>query len=380
MFPFGTRRSAKRAVRRGAAQLTKLLTAAAKPPRSAVRTKPKAAAKVAGIKKAGAPKTGTPKTGTPKTGATVRARKADASRKAPGRFVAIDQLRVHTIVRGRGRPVVLLHGNGTMAEDFAICGLIERLATRYRVIAIDRPGFGHTARPRARIWTAVEQAALVHRVLEALKVERPLVVGHSWGTLVALALAAGGLRELRGLVLLSGYYYPSRRADVTLSKTLAMPGIGEAARAMMNPAMGRLVAAQAFRHVFRPQAVPPRFEAEFPVEIAMGATQLRASTEDASTMNTAASGLQQTYPRLQLPVAILTGDADAVVDVDEQSRRLHGEIAGSTLKVLPGLGHMIHYAGIGPVERAVDDLMAPAGKAPKAPRMSTPVGAVPGRA
>ncbi|GEO97712.1 alpha/beta fold hydrolase [Methylobacterium haplocladii] len=359
MFPFGTRRSAKRAVRRGAAQLTKLLTATAKPPRTAVRTKPKV--------------------GAPKTGSAVRARKTEASRKAPGRFVEIDQLRVHCIVRGRGRPVVLLHGNGTMAEDFVICGLIERLATRYRVIAIDRPGFGHTARPRARVWTAVEQAQLMHRVLAALKVERPLVVGHSWGTLVALALAAGGLRELRGLVLLSGYYYPSRRADVTMSKTLAMPGIGDAARAMMNPAMGRLVAAQAFRQVFRPQAVPPRFEAEFPVEIAMGPTQMRASTEDASTMNTAASGLQHTYPRLDLPVAILTGDADAVVDIDEQSRRLHGEIAGSTLKILPGLGHMIHYAALGPIDRAIDGLMAPGGRSQKAPRVASRVGAVLGR-
>lgn len=338
MFPFGTRRSARRTVRRGTAGLTKLLTAA-KPPRVA---KPKAHA-------------------TPRT-------KVEPKRKPPGRFVEVDRLRVHCIVRGRGRPVVLVHGNGTMAEDFAVCGLIDRLATRYRVIAIDRPGFGHTARPRARIWTAVEQAALIDCVLTALKVERPLVVGHSWGTLVALALAASGLRELRGLVLLSGYYYPSRRADVTWSKALAMPGVGEAARAMMNPAMGRLVAAQAFRHVFRPEAVPPRFERDFPADIAVSPTQLRASTEDAGTMNSAAGLLQHTYPRLRLPAAILTGDADAVVDPREQSHRLHDAIAGSTLTVLPGLGHMIHYGGIGPVEQAIDGLMAPVGKPEKHPR------------
>jgi hypothetical protein len=59
----------------------------------------------------------------------------------------VDRDEVHVIVRGRGRPVVLVHGNGTMAEDFAICGLIDRLAARYRVIAIDRPGFGYTGRP-----------------------------------------------------------------------------------------------------------------------------------------------------------------------------------------------------------------------------------------
>ncbi len=47
-------------------------------------------------------------------------------------------MRVHAIVRGKGRPVVLIHGNGTMAEDFVICGLVEQLAKHYRVVAIDR--------------------------------------------------------------------------------------------------------------------------------------------------------------------------------------------------------------------------------------------------
>src|SRR5215212_1637968 len=43
-------------------------------------------------------------------------------------------------------------------------------------------------RPRYRAWTASAQAHLVHRVLERFNVERPVIVGHSWGTLVALAL------------------------------------------------------------------------------------------------------------------------------------------------------------------------------------------------
>nr|WP_245439162.1 alpha/beta fold hydrolase [Methylorubrum zatmanii] len=69
---------------------------------------------------------------------------------------------------------------------------------------MDRPGFGYTGRPRHRLWTAQAQAVLLHRVLEQLGVERPLLVGHSWGTIVALALAlaADGRRPLRGLVLL----------------------------------------------------------------------------------------------------------------------------------------------------------------------------------
>ena len=49
------------------------------------------------------------------------------------------------------------------------------------------------------------------------KVERPVVVGHSWGTNAALALALADPAAVRGLVLVSGYYEPTLRADALLS-------------------------------------------------------------------------------------------------------------------------------------------------------------------
>jgi len=286
----------------------------------------------------------------------VKAIKAEQTHRPPGRFVEMDGVRVHYIARGRGRPVVLIHGNGTMAEDFVISGLVDQLATRYRVIAIDRPGFGHTDRPRWRVWTASAQAHLLHRMLERLNVERPVIVGHSWGTLVALALAAAGWRELRGLVLLSGYYYPTRRADVALTAPLAIPGLGDLARSMVPQAVGHLFAPQVFRHVFWPQPVPARFKARFPVEITIDPVQQRASAEDTATLNPAAGLLQPHSSRLRVPMAIITGDIDAIVGARDHSCRLRQQAPESTLTVLPGQGHMIHYSAKGQIGRAADSL------------------------
>jgi pimeloyl-ACP methyl ester carboxylesterase len=336
LFPRLNRRLSRRAVRQVSSGVTKFLKSAAKLSETAART-----------------------------GGTVM-RQARTGGRAPaeepvsrpsGQFVDVDGLQVHYIARGRGRPVVLIHGNGTMAEDFVICGLVDQLAKRYRVIAIDRPGFGHTDRPRHRLWTAAAQARLVHRTLECLNVERPVIVGHSWGTIVSLALAVQPGRELRGLVLLSGYYYRSRRADVAMIAPLAVPGVGDAARSLMPAALGHLLAPQVFRHVFKPQPIPARFKARFPVGLSIHPTQARASAEDTASMNAAAAHLQPHYAKLRLPTAILTGDADAIVEAAAQSCRLHEEIAGSSLTVLPGLGHMIHYAAKGRIVRAVDDIM-----------------------
>ncbi len=289
---------------------------------------------------------------------------AEPSCRAPGRFVELDGVRVHYIARGRGRPVVLLHGNGAMAEEFVISGLVDHLADRYRVIAVDRPGFGHTERPRHRAWTPTAQAELLHAVLERLKVDRPVIDAHSWGTLVALALAIADRRDLRGLLLLSGYYYPTARADVAASTPLAIPLVGDAIRAG-TPHLARAMAPHFFRNVFQPQAVPARFTARFPVDVAFDSRQLRASAEDAALMSSAAAVLRHGYPGLRVPTTIMTGGADRIVDADEQSRRLHEGVAGSRLVVLPGVGHMIHYPAQAKIGRAVDALMAPPAPRPR---------------
>jgi hypothetical protein len=72
-----------------------------------------------------------------------KARRAEREHAPQGSFIEVDGVRIHYLDRGQGTPVLLLHGNAVSAEDFVTSGLIDRLAERYRVIAFDRPGFGH---------------------------------------------------------------------------------------------------------------------------------------------------------------------------------------------------------------------------------------------
>ena len=134
-----------------------------------------------------------------------RARRAERENPPTGRFLDIEGVHLHYFERGEGTPLILPHGNGAMLQDFEISGILAPLAHQYRVIAVDRPGFGHTSRPRSQVWTPKAQADLVHKALIELDVERAIVVGHSWGTLVALSLALDHPADVRGLVLLSGY-------------------------------------------------------------------------------------------------------------------------------------------------------------------------------
>jgi pimeloyl-ACP methyl ester carboxylesterase len=272
-----------------------------------------------------------------------RARKAERAHPPRGRFIEVDGVRVHYLERGEGPPVVLLHGNGAMMVDYEISGILDLAARDHRAIAFDRPGFGYTDRPRRRLWTPAEQAELLHRALTELGIERPIVVGHSWGTLVALALALDHPEDVGGLVLLSGYYFPTSRADVVLLSPPAIPVVGDVMRYTISPLLGRLSARKLIRKIFSPAPVTTRFAAEFPIELSLRPSQIRANAADTALMIPAAAAISGRLGELGLPIGIMAGKEDEIVDVGRHAERLHQELPGSELRLVEGAGHMVHH-------------------------------------
>src|SRR5829696_5883550 len=166
------------------------------------------------------------------------AKKAEFENPPSGRFVEVDGVRLHYVEQGKGEPLVLLHGNGSMIQDFETSGLIALAAKNYRVIVFDRPGYGHSERPRSILWTANAQAGLIHNALSQIGVSRAIVLGHSWGASVAVALALKHESMVKALVLASGYYYPTVRADVVALSGPAVPILGDIVRYTVSPLLG----------------------------------------------------------------------------------------------------------------------------------------------
>jgi pimeloyl-ACP methyl ester carboxylesterase len=279
----------------------------------------------------------------------------EAERRYPpiGRFMTVDGVRLHYIERGQGEPLVLIHGNGTMIQDFLVSGIVDELAKRYRVIIFDRPGYGYSDRPRG-LWTPRAHATLFQAALERLGVSNAVVLGHSWGTLVAVALALQAPQLVRSLVLASGYYFPTLRADVILASPPAIPVIGDVMRYTVSPVVGRVLLPGMIKGMFAPAAVPERFDREFPKDMMLRPLQLRASAEDAAMMTPVTIELREHYRDLKLPVVIITGADDQIADVSRQSERLHHELPASEFIVVPGMGHMIHHLAPDDVIRAID--------------------------
>lgn len=91
------------------------------------------------------------------------------------------------LAAGEGDPVVVMHGWGGRLESMH--PVIECLASAFRVIAIDLPGFGESPAP-AGVWGTPDYAAFVRDLLAGMGIEKVHFVGHSFGAKVALYLAA----------------------------------------------------------------------------------------------------------------------------------------------------------------------------------------------
>jgi pimeloyl-ACP methyl ester carboxylesterase len=280
---------------------------------------------------------------------------AEREHRPVGQTIAIDGVELHYVERGSGTPVVLIHGNTVSLADFEASGLIDRLARDHRVIAFDRPGFGHSTRPRDRLWTPAAQAELLLAALARMGVDRPALVGHSLGTQVALAMALHQPAAVRHLVLLSGYHYPAVRVDAILTAPVALPVLGDALRYTVTALAARAALGGVVKGMFAPVDVPAAFFDVQSREMMLRPSQIGANAQDAAYMMPAAASLAKRYPELRMPVTIMAGAEDVVVDPEAHSVRLHDDIPQSNLVVLPDCGHMVHYAAGEAIAQALTD-------------------------
>lgn len=291
------------------------------------------------------------------------AARAVAEHPPIGRFIEVDGVRLHYVERGTGSPVVLIHGNGSLVQDFIASGLMDMLASRHRVIAFDRPGYGYSARPRGRSFSPEVQAALFVAACDELGVEKPLVVGHSWGTLPALAWALDHPAKLSGLTLLSGYYFGTPRLDAVMTGVAATPVVGDLITQTLLPLQTRVTGPLGLKMVFSPDAVPDDFDDEMPIGLMLRPSQLRATAADSGQMPIAAARLAERYAELDLPITIVWGDGDKLVDQQTQSARLAKLLPHATSVQLADAGHMLHYGNCDIVADAIEAQVSGASRA-----------------
>lgn len=117
----------------------------------------------------------------------------------PLRHLDLDGRRLAYRSAGTGPALVLLHGISSGSGSW-VCQL-ARLAREFTLIAWDAPGYGQSDPLATTTPSALDYAAVLHDLVLALELERPLVLGHSLGAMIGAAYASRHPDGVRGLVL-----------------------------------------------------------------------------------------------------------------------------------------------------------------------------------
>jgi len=179
------------------------------------------------------------------------------------------------------------------------------------------------------------------------------VVGHSFGTLVGVWLALDHRDLVSSLVLLGGYFYPTLRGDVPFVAPPAIPLIGDAMRYTVSPLIGSALKSHMETKMFAPAPVARGWLEDFPFEMTLRPSQIRAEAAEAGIMVPAAAAIAGRLEEIALPVTIVAGRCDEIVDTASQSERLAEAVPGSKLVLVEQAGHMVHYTAPDRVAEAI---------------------------
>lgn len=261
-------------------------------------------------------------------------------------FVTVEAASLHYTRAGVGRPVVLLHGGSGQLQDFSTSPVYPPLTNEFSTIAFDRPGLGYSEKPADEALTPEVQARLLFEALGALGIQRPLLVGQSWGGVVALAYALEYPESVSGIVLMGVAPYPRARRTDPFYALARLPVIGDLlvhtlfvpiGRYLLSPALLKQGAAS-----FAPlDQVPPGFYAKS-IALGLRPAQILAEAEESVVIPASLDSLSKRLPEIAVPVTILVGELDPYAF--EQAARLEQDLPGSVVIVVADAAHYFWYA------------------------------------
>ena len=280
---------------------------------------------------------------------TRLARRAEAALPPAGRFIEVPGARLHVVEAGELRdgrtPILMLHGLAGQLHHFRY-SLVDALAEETRVVAVDRPGSGYSTREPGRATALEDQADAIAALMERLGFERALLVGHSLGGALSLAVALRHPTRVAGLALLAPLTtMPGGSPEVfrslqvppalrsLIARTVAIPAFVSRREALM-------------RLVFGPEDAPGDYARRGGGLLSLRPQQFQSAAEDYAAVPRSLMALEARYgelarePAAPLPIAVLYGREDRVLDYRPQGEGFIARVPHARLELVTG-GHML---------------------------------------
>ena len=267
---------------------------------------------------------------------------AEKNVPAVGTILNLNGLQMHGYVEGDGsQDIVFIHGAFINLRDWVFATRsLSKLDSR--LIYIDRPGFGYSERNENK-WNAERQADLARLYVKNIHGKNLILVGHSWGAMVAMAWAAKFPEEVKGVVSIAGLNMPfsgvSKLANDTgllrLAYELYFTSVAKRANSgSIEKFAGRM---------FQPQDIPSGYLDYVGSDLSRRRSTIKANKGDLLITSQALEQNYTSYGRIEMPVEIIHGNEDFLLPFKSQAVAFNKAIPNSRLHILPNVGHMAHH-------------------------------------
>lgn len=266
--------------------------------------------------------------------------KVEAALPPLGRFIDVPGARLHVVDRGQGPPLLLIHGLAGNLCNFTY-GVLDRLASRYRVVAVDRPGSGYSVRLPGASATLAAQADVMAALIDQLQLDRPVVVGHSLGGALSLCLAQRHPDRVRALALLAPLtHVPSSMSAAFDGLKITAPWLQQLIGWTLAVPIAMRTRDKVLAEVFGPEPVPADFGTRGGGLLGVRPSHFVAACQDLAAVPIGLDAQVQGYAGMALPVQVLFGRGDRLLNHAEHGEALVQALPGAKLTLVDG-GHML---------------------------------------
>ncbi len=255
----------------------------------------------------------------------------------PGKLLHAGPFAVHVMDElGKGRPVVFVHGDPGTCLDFS--GVQHLLSPKYRTIAVDRPGYGWTERPRSEM-TPRDQARMLHDALKELALSKPVLVGFSYGGPVITAWALEYPNEVGALVYICAVADPVAGHPLQGNQATLVQPWGRLIAYGVGPLLAPAAVESGYAEAFSPLPVEAALVERGKLQFSRPTTLL-ASAWDWRMLEGELPRLAARYSELKVPVEALSANQDQIAG-PSHIKYLAEHVGGIHVQRLEQAGHQV---------------------------------------
>ncbi len=277
-----------------------------------------------------------------------------------GDFVQIGADRIHFLDIGNpnGPPLVFVHGLGGNLLNF-IDTLFPRLESEFRIIALDRAGSAFSTRPFDAEGSLPDHADNIAGLMDHLGITKATIIGHSLGGAVALQTAVSHPERVKALALVSPLTHAVENVSPALKALLITSNKRRrfVADTFAVPTSKKR-RDQTLAFIFGPQDAPEDFGTTNGGMVSYFPDHFYACSTDVAALLDHLPRLQEQYDEIAVPIGILYGTKDRVINYRQQGERFKERFPETELVLLDGIGHMPYFPEPDRVAQFIRDMAA----------------------